>query len=271
MLAQQNRAAVERMQRRIAWEEKLLTLKSQMPSELRTQDLPYELLSDEEPEFSVRNECDETQSFFRQVFFSRPGVYLHCLLPKLPDMAGTALVMFKSFKIRDALITFGHQGILTQLLPGANIGRAAEERPFLVAESSDNRGWWIQLSNVRIELTPQHTDELCEVVDRLAECYLTAAEDLERYVLRSIRFPYAQRGYRFIGFRRGYGPRFSPLPRPTNTGRAIQNGTCSRPMEMDSPFFHATGGIQWPFSMRNRSIGTSAFAGTHTRSSDSAL
>ena len=104
--------------------------------------------------------------------------------------------MFKSFKIRDALITFGHQGILTQLLPGANIGRAAAERPFLVAESRENRGWWIQLSNVRIELTPQHTDEICEVVDRLAECYLTAAEDLERYVLRSIRFPYAQRGYR---------------------------------------------------------------------------
>src|SRR5262249_52958040 len=79
---------------------------------------------------------------------------------------------------------------------GQDRGRAGEERPFLVAESSENRGWWIQLSNVRIELTPQHTDELCEVVDRLAECYPTAAEDLERYVLRSIRFPYAQRGYR---------------------------------------------------------------------------
>jgi hypothetical protein len=196
VLAQQNRAAVERMQRQIDWEEKLLALKRRMPSELRTQDLPYELLSDEEPEFSVRNECDETHGLFRHALFSRPGVYLDCHLPKLPDMTGNALVMFKSFKIRDARITFGHQGILTQLLPGANIGRAAEERPFLVAESSDNRGWWIQLSNVRIELTPQHTDELCEVVDRLAECYLTAAEDLERYVLRSIRFPYAQRGYR---------------------------------------------------------------------------
>lgn len=40
-----------------------------------------------------------------------------------------------------------------------------------------------------------YTDELCEVIDRLAECYLRVAEDLERYVLRSIRFPYAQRGY----------------------------------------------------------------------------
>lgn len=62
VLAQQNRAAVERMQRRIVWEEKLLALKSQMPPELRTQDPPYELLSEEEPEFSVRNECDETQA-----------------------------------------------------------------------------------------------------------------------------------------------------------------------------------------------------------------
>jgi hypothetical protein len=169
-LAQQNRAAVERMQRRVDWEEKLLALKSQMPPELRTQDFPYELLSDEEPEFPVRNECDETQGLSPRAFFSRPGVYLDCFLPRLPDMTGTALVMFKSFKIRDARITFGHQDILTQLLPGAKIGHAAGERPFLVMESSENRGWWIQLSNVRIELTRQHTDELCDVIDRLAEC-----------------------------------------------------------------------------------------------------
>jgi hypothetical protein len=140
VLAQQNRAAVERMQRRIDSEEKLLTLKSQMPPELRTQNPPYELLSDEEPEFSVRNECDETQGLFPHTLFSRPGVYLECYLPRLPNMTGTALVMFKSFKIRDACITFGHKDILTQLLPGAKIGRAAEERPFLVAESSANGG-----------------------------------------------------------------------------------------------------------------------------------
>jgi hypothetical protein len=195
VLAQQNRAAVERMQRRIDWEEKLLALKSQMPPELRTQDPPYELLSDEEPEFSVRNECDETQGLSPRALFSRPSVYLDCFLPRLPDMTGTALVMFKSFKIRAARITFGHQDILTQLLPGAKIGRAAKERPFLVRELSEDEGWCIQLANVRIELTRQHTEELCEVIDRLAECYLTVAEDLERYVLRSIQFPYAQRGY----------------------------------------------------------------------------
>ena len=166
-----------------------------MPPELRTQDPPYELLSDEEPEFSVRNECDETQGFFPHALLSRPGVYLECYLPTLPDMTGTALVMFKSFKIRDARITFGHLDILTQLLPGAKIGRAAEERPFLVRELSENEGWCIQLANVRIELTPQHTEELCEIIDRLAECYLTVAEDLERYVFRSIQFPYAQQGY----------------------------------------------------------------------------
>jgi hypothetical protein len=74
--------------------------------------------------------------------------------------------------------------------------RAGGERPFLVRELSGNKGWCIQLANIRIELTPQHTDELCEVIDRLAECYVTVAEDLERYVLRSIRFPYAGRGYR---------------------------------------------------------------------------
>jgi len=38
VLAQQNRAAVERRQRRIDWEERLLALKSQMPPELRTQE-----------------------------------------------------------------------------------------------------------------------------------------------------------------------------------------------------------------------------------------
>jgi hypothetical protein len=74
--------------------------------------------------------------------------------------------------------------------------RAGGERPFLVRELSGNKGWCIQLANIRIELTPQHTDELCEVIDRLAECYVTVAEDLERYVLRSIRFPYAEREWR---------------------------------------------------------------------------
>ena len=108
VLAHQNCAAIERMQRRIVWEEKLLTLKSQKPPELRTQDPPYELLSEEEPEFSVRNECDETQALFSHALFSRPGVYQGCYLPRLPDMTGTALVMFKSFKVRDARITFGH-------------------------------------------------------------------------------------------------------------------------------------------------------------------
>jgi hypothetical protein len=196
VLAQQNRAAVEHMQRRIDWEEKLLALKSQMPPELRTQDPPYELLSDEEPEFPVRNECDETRGSYPHGLFSRPGVYLDSFLPRLSDMTGTALIMFKSFKVRDARIMFDHQGILTQLLPGANIGRAAGERPFLVRELCRNRGWCIQLANVRVELTRQHMEELCEVIDCLAECYLTVAEDLERYVLQSIRFPYAQRGYR---------------------------------------------------------------------------
>jgi len=109
-------------------------------------------------------------------------------------MTGSALVMFKSCKMRDASITFGHQDILTQPLPGAHIGRAAEERPFLVRELSENGGWWIQLANVRLALTRRHTEELCDVIDRLAACYLTAAEDLERYVLRSSRFPYVQRG-----------------------------------------------------------------------------
>ena len=133
LLAQQNRAAVERMQRRINWEEKLLALKKQMPPELRTQDTPYELLSDDEPEFSVRNECDETQAPFPHALFSRSGVYLDYYFSKLPDMTGSALLMFKSFKVRDARTTFGHKDILTQLLPGAKVGRAAGERPFLVA------------------------------------------------------------------------------------------------------------------------------------------
>jgi hypothetical protein len=56
VLAQQNRAAVERMQRRIVWEEQLLALESQMHPELRTQDPPYELLSDEESEFAAAAE-----------------------------------------------------------------------------------------------------------------------------------------------------------------------------------------------------------------------
>jgi hypothetical protein len=60
-LAQQNRTAVEDMLQRIDWEEQLLALKRQMPPELRTQDPPYEILSDEEPELSVRNERDETK------------------------------------------------------------------------------------------------------------------------------------------------------------------------------------------------------------------
>jgi hypothetical protein len=134
-----------------------------MPPELRTQDPPYELLSEEKPEFSVRNECDETQALFPHALFphalfSRPGVYLDRFLPELPDMTGTALVMFKSFKVRDARITVGHKDILTQLLPGAKIGRTDDERPFLVRELSGKRGWCIQLANVRVELTRQHTE-----------------------------------------------------------------------------------------------------------------
>ena len=74
--AQQNRAAVERMQQRVDMAEKLLALKHQMPSGLRTQDSRYDLLSDEELEFSVRNECDETHGLLRHVLFSSPGVYL---------------------------------------------------------------------------------------------------------------------------------------------------------------------------------------------------
>ena len=62
----------------------------------------YELLSEEAPEFSVRNECGETRAVV-----ARPGMYLNCNLPGLPDMTGIVLVMFKRFKLRDAFSVNG--------------------------------------------------------------------------------------------------------------------------------------------------------------------
>lgn len=128
------------------------------------------------------------------VRYSRPAVVLHAHLPQVPDATGSALVHFSAPALQNALITFNHQEIVDQLLPGFGFAPAPDARPFLVDQSGDE--WTVQLANVRCQLDEQSTNSLCDVVDRLARRYLLASEDLERHVFRSVRFPYARRGYR---------------------------------------------------------------------------
>lgn len=193
-LAKQNRDAVERMERLISAMERAAEVHDAAPPEFAGE--AFETFSRAvlgrlpSGSFQVVDDDADVDS----VLYSRAGVRIDCNLPRLPDMAGSALVLFADPAIRDALITLNHRDITTHLLPGFGAGHDFEERPFLVGADDDNH--WIQLPHVRVSIPAEHAAELCDIVDRLAGRYLNAAEDVERHLLRSHRFPYAKRGYR---------------------------------------------------------------------------
>jgi|GEM_PF-3692030 len=201
-LAKQNCDAVNRLRSLIRLTDRVLSAKEAAPPDLAQVVFDRMIVAGQgthpdqgglEPprSFPVRDSDQDERGYLS---YSRAGASLSAYLPRLPEIAGTALVRFSEPGVSDALITLSHLDIITGLLPGFGTDPDEHVRPFLVGKYEG--GWFVQLANVRAWVREEGIDEFCGIVDLLARRYITAAEDVERHVFRSTRFPYARRGYR---------------------------------------------------------------------------
>lgn len=191
--AQLHLDAVLQEQKKVEAEYKLRALLEGLPRGMLDPVWLHDYAAQEEAEFMDRSV--EFPTLERHVLV-RPHVYLSFNLPSFPDLEGSALLMFKSLKLRDCMVTFGPQSIPDQLLRGAGTGTSVKERGFLRAEKDGQ--FWVNLGNVSFWLSREETEELCSVVDEFSVLYLEAARQIECEVFRSRRFRWARDGYRLL-------------------------------------------------------------------------
>lgn len=165
----------------------------QLPRKIREKAVAesYDVMSGEPPEFQNRTDLDE-----RDIHIARSAVKIHCILPTDTDPNGPARLSFMILKIRDASIDFDQESLLNQLLRGFGDGTPSNKRPFIVTRHGDEVS--VKIHHVRFGLPLSHLEQLCEIIDITAPHYLDAHERIERNHWRSLRFPYARRGFRLF-------------------------------------------------------------------------
>ena len=191
--AEKHRDAVLREQRKVEAAYEVRALLEGMPGGMLDPVWLHDYAAREEAEFMDRSV--EFPTLESRVLIRR-HVYLSFSRPTFPDLEGSALLMFKSLKVRDCMITFGPRSIPDQLLRGAGTGTSVKDRVFLRAEKDDQ--FWIHLGNVSFWLSREETEELCSVVDEFALLYLEAARRIECELFRSRRLRWARDGYRLL-------------------------------------------------------------------------
>lgn len=132
-----------------------------------------DLLTDEAPYY------EEVLDIGEEVcIISRKHLRLQAYFPKYPQVRGSCLITFKSVMLRDCMITFAHQEILSNLLDGAQSSSAFSLRGFFVGEYQDK--YFVQLGNNRFALSQEEIEELCWAVDQLEAAYVEKLAEIER-------------------------------------------------------------------------------------------
>lgn len=161
---------------------------------------PIEIGNYTDIEFFTRERIITGNSYMH----STKHVYINAFLPQYPDIKGSCLIYFA--RLRDCMITFGHDTILNNLFKGLYTDISLNLRGFIVGNDiKDENIYYIQLGNNRIPVFKEELTQLCDIIDDLSKEYLKALlnieERLDTYCFEKSKL--RENGYRLINIKRG--------------------------------------------------------------------
>jgi hypothetical protein len=159
----------------------------------------HDIGATEEPEFVRSRPAPEHGSNIR---LAEHTAYLSCNLPAFPELRGTALLMLRHLKLRDCMVTFDQREIAGSLLRGH--GLSVEERPIVHASRGGED--WVHLGGTSFWIPRVVTEDICALIDDVAQRWIESARRVERDLYRSTHFPWARRGYRLFRIPRTIWP-----------------------------------------------------------------
>jgi hypothetical protein len=140
----------------------------------------YNSLTNEDDDFSEEHYTNDYAgtSIYR---YSKQKILLISYLPNFSNSGnGSCLIVFKTLRIRNCAITFGHEEILNILCLGRNTTLDIDLRKFVVCQDYHNKNiYYIQLGNVRFPLELETLEVLLEIIDDFASQYLNYIITLE--------------------------------------------------------------------------------------------
>jgi 5-methylcytosine-specific restriction endonuclease McrA len=140
----------------------------------------YNSLTDQDEYFSEEHYINDFAgtSIYR---CSKQKILLISYLPNFSNSGkGECLIVFKTLRIRNCLITLRHEEILNLLCLGRNTTLDMKLRRFIRDQDYHNKNiYYIQLGNVRFPLESDTLEVLLEIIDDFASQYLNYIVTLE--------------------------------------------------------------------------------------------
>lgn len=137
---------------------------------------------------------------------SKSAVHLYSVLPTFPEKDGACSITFKSLKLRNATITLEHSDIISVLFKGLGTAPEMGQRGFIppINNFNNNNEFYVRLGGTEIILNKNEVNQLCLIVDELAEEYLNSLINIENTVKSSdfAKSSQYQLGYRLIKVKR---------------------------------------------------------------------
>jgi len=113
--------------------------------------------------------------------YKNKTVILEGYLPTVGENRGSCLFTFNSFYIRGTNISLNHKEIFSELYPGNNTPLEFDLRRYIVAKL-DEDNFIIQLGNSRFNLNYEEVSNLCSVIDKFINEYVSALKELEEII-----------------------------------------------------------------------------------------
>jgi len=153
---------------------------------LTTAEKLYDVLSNDDETFV---EIEDWES--RPVRASTTNVMIHCYPPKFPDIHGSIMIVFRSLRIRDCIITFSHDEIVNKLFQGVGSPPDERYRGFILVTDTAKDICIVQLGNNRFSITMDEAKQLCYLIDKAASLYIDSVRIIE-HTYKTIKFDYSK-------------------------------------------------------------------------------
>lgn len=116
----------------------------------------------------------------RSVTKSTSSVYIDGFLPSDESLSGSCLILFNELKIRDSMISFSEPYISDVLFSGIGTSYDSRQRKYVLFPNESGK-YYVQLGNVRLLISPEELNDLCNLIDFYHKFYVQKISSLKDY------------------------------------------------------------------------------------------
>jgi hypothetical protein len=181
-MAPEIRKKIRGIEKKRNYDQNRALVKSHIAGNYQEAEKLYDYLVDDDQEFSEEKYVNN-DGHSAIYHYSKSNILLNAFLPAFSNLGrGSCLIVFRTLKLRNCAITFGHEEILKTFCLNRNTKLHTNLRNFIICQDNqDKKIYYIQLGNARLPLELETVEAMLEIVDDFASQYLDYLHTLNKH------------------------------------------------------------------------------------------